>query len=310
MRSKKVGPRVLNYVTIKYLVGLNKRLAKKEASFINFKETSIFMQLPKVSVEELFAAGVHLGHSTSRWHPKMAPYIHSKRSGRYLINLTETQQALVKLAPAIYETVASGRQILFVSTKRQAKEIIKETAQDLKMPFVTERWMGGMLTNQKTIQVQVEKLKDLERRMVSGELTNKYNKLEVQNIQKQIDSLNQVYGGIKDLRQAPGLVFVADLINQAIAVAEARKLKIPVAAIVDTNTDPSLVDYPIFGNDDAIRSIKTIVGFVSKVVAAGQVEAAKRQAAKPVEAETAPRQSDHPQSEAKRPETMSIDMVG
>ena len=239
------------------------------------------VQLPTVSLLELFQAGVHFGHSTSRWHPAMAPYIHSKQAGRYLIDLNQTLTALKVVADLIIRRVGAGDQIMFISTKRQARQIVMTTALKLSMPYVTERWMGGMLTNQKTIRIQVDKLKDLEARMVSGELVSKYNKLEVQNLQKQIDSLNQVYGGIKELATRPGLVFVVDPISNAIAVAEARKLSIPVIAMIDTNSDPGSVDYPIYGNDDAIKSIELIVDFISQAVEAGLAERERLRALAP-----------------------------
>ena len=231
-----------------------------------------------VTIEALFAAGVHFGHSPSRWHPKMAPFIHSRRAGRYLIDLEQTMAALETVAPVVTAAAATGGQILFISTKRQAGPIIRQAATEIGMPYVSERWMGGLLTNRQTIQIQVDKLKDLEARMRSGELTSKYNKLEVQNIQKRINNLNNVYGGIKGLKTTPQLVFVVDIISNAIAVAEARKLAIPIVAIVDTNVNPGLVDYPIPGNDDAITAIKLIVDFVKDAVQVGIEKFSREQA--------------------------------
>lgn len=236
---------------------------------------------PSVDLETLFEAGVHFGHTTSRWHPKMGPYIHSKRGGRYLIDLNQTIPKLTVATEAITKTVASGRQVLFVGTKRQAKTIIRAAAESVGMPYVTERWMGGFLTNHKTIGVQIKRLKDLEMRMESGEIANKYSKLEVQKTQKRIDGLNLVYGGIKNLDGLPGAVFMVDMLGDSIAVAEANKLKIPIIGLVDTNVDPGLATYPIPANDDAIKSLQIITESVQAAVAAGLKQRAANPPASP-----------------------------
>ena len=224
----------------------------------------------KLTLETFIEANVHFGHLASRWHPKMAPYIHSKRAGRYLIDINQTLEALNRITPVVSQSVAKGQQILFVGTKRQAKQIVKQAAQRVDMPYVVERWMGGFLTNYKTISIQVKKLKDLEARMASGELVNKYNKLEVQKLAKRIADLNHVYGGIKHMAGRPGLVFITDMICNAIAVKEANRLSIPIIAIADTNVDPSLAQYLIPGNDDAIKSLELIVGIIEQAVVDGR----------------------------------------
>jgi small subunit ribosomal protein S2 len=160
-----------------------------------------------------------------------------------------------------------------VGTKRQAQDIVKQLAADTKMPFVTERWLGGMLTNWNTIGGRVKHLKDLEEKMASGELANKYNKLEVQRFQEEIEQLNTLYGGIKDMHARPGAVFITDIITDANAVREARKMRLPIVAIVDTNADPSLVDYPIPANDDAIKTLQLIADYVKSAIEAGQAKA-------------------------------------
>jgi len=226
-----------------------------------------------IDIKALLESGVHFGHATSRWHPKMAPFIHSKRGKGHVIDLTTTVTALEEALPAVSQAVSKGKQVLFVGTKRQAKQIVKEAADSVGMPYVTERWMGGMLTNQKTIGVQIKKLKDLEAKMESGELANKYNKLEVQRYQEQIDAMNHVYLGIKDMQQKPGIVFVTDMLTDATAVKEANKLGIPVIAIADTNVDPSTVKFPIPGNDDAIKAIQIITDYVVKAVQQGKAGA-------------------------------------
>lgn len=222
-----------------------------------------------VDIKALLAAGAHFGHKTSRWHPKMAPYIHSKRAGSHIIDLTKTVEGLEKALPFLTSVAASGKQVLFVGTKRQAKDIVHKAAVEAKMPFVTERWMGGMLTNTQTVNARIKHLKLLETRMASGELANRYNKLEIQRFQEEIDSLNAKYGGIKDLNGQPGAVFVTDVTVDVNAVKEARRLNVPVVAITDTNADPSLVDYIIPANDDAIKSIQLIVDYVRQAVAEG-----------------------------------------
>jgi small subunit ribosomal protein S2 len=222
-----------------------------------------------VDIKALLEAGVHFGHKTSRWHPKMAPYIHSKRQDSHIIDLTKTVEGLEKALPVITKVAASGKQVLFVGTKKQAKELVQAAAVSVNQPFVTERWVGGMLTNVNTMGQQIKKLKDLEKRMASGDLEKRYNKLEVQRYQEEIDELNVKYGGIKDLNGKPGLVFVTDVIADANAIKEAKTLGVPVVAIVDTNADPSLVDYVIPANDDAIKGLELLLSYATAAVAEG-----------------------------------------
>lgn len=222
-----------------------------------------------IDIKALLAAGAHFGHKTSRWHPKMAPYIHSKRAGSHIIDLTKTVEALDKALPFLTQTVASGKQVLFVGTKRQAKDIVQKAAQEVKMPYVTERWIGGLLTNTQTINGLIKHLKTLETRMAAGELANRYNKLEVQRFQEEIDALNNKYGGVKEMNGNPGAIIVVDVLADENAVKEAKKLNIPVVAIVDTNADPSLVDYIIPANDDALKSLQLIVDYLTQAVSEG-----------------------------------------
>ncbi|MDN5819168.1 MAG: 30S ribosomal protein S2 [bacterium] len=226
-----------------------------------------------VDIKALLEAGVHFGHKTSRWHPKMAPYIHSKRGDAHIIDLTKTVEGLEKALPAITETVAKGKKVLFVGTKKQAKDIVRQAAQSVDQPFVTERWIGGILTNSGTVNQQVKKLKDLTRRMDSGDLEKRYNKLEVQRFQEEIDDLTYKYGGIQDLSGKPGLMFVTDILADANAVSEAQRLGIPVAALVDTNTNPDGIDYIIPANDDAIAGIQLILDYVTQAVSEGATSA-------------------------------------
>ena len=226
----------------------------------------------EVDIKALLEAGVHFGHKTSRWHPKMAPYIHSKRQDSHIIDLTKTVEQLDKALPFVTK-VAASKQVLFVGTKKQAKDIVKAAAEQAGQPYVTERWVGGMLTNVATVTAQIKKLKDLERRMASGDLEKRYNKLEVQRFQEEIDLLNTKYGGIKDLNGRPGVMIVVDTLVDKNAIAEAKNLGIPVVGIVDTNTDPSAVDYPIPGNDDAIKGLQLILDYVIAAVNEGKKKA-------------------------------------
>ncbi|HSW77842.1 MAG TPA: 30S ribosomal protein S2 [Candidatus Chromulinivoraceae bacterium] len=222
-----------------------------------------------VDIKALLEAGVHFGHKTSRWHPKMAQYIHSKRQDSHIIDLTKTVEGLDKALPFLTKVAGSGKQILFVGTKKQAKDIVKATAEQVGQPFVTERWIGGMLTNVDTVSAQIKKLKDLERRMASGDLEKRYNKLEVQRFQEEIDELNIKYGGIKDLNGKPGAMIVIDVLTDANAIKEAKTLGIPVVGVVDTNADPTPVDYVIPGNDDAIKGLQLLLSYFGEAVAEG-----------------------------------------
>ncbi len=222
-----------------------------------------------VDIKALLEAGVHFGHKTSRWHPKMAPYIHSKRQDSHIIDLTKTVEGLDKALPFLTKVAGSGKQVLFVGTKKQAKDIVKAAAEKANQPFVTERWIGGMLTNVNTVSAQIKKLKDLERRMASGDLEKRYNKLEVQRFQEEIDELNAKYGGIKDLNGRPGAIVVVDIIADANAVKEAKTLGVPVVGIVDTNANPDTIDYIVPGNDDAIKGLSLLLDYFTAAVAEG-----------------------------------------
>lgn len=229
----------------------------------------------KADIKELLAAGAHFGHKTSRWHPKMAPYIHSKRQGAHIINLEKTVEALDEALPKMTELAGKGKKVLFVGTKKQLKDTVKEVAESIDMPYVTVRWVGGMLTNVETVNKQIRKLKDLERRMASGELEKRYSKLEVQRYQEEIDVLNERYGGIKNMTEQPVAIIVTDMIQDKNAVKEANTLHIPVFAICDTNVDPSEVDYPIPANDDAIKGVKLILDYFAQAIKEGKAKVAK-----------------------------------
>ncbi|MDO4746874.1 MAG: 30S ribosomal protein S2 [Candidatus Saccharibacteria bacterium] len=223
-----------------------------------------------VDMKALLESGAHFGHKTSRWHPKMAPYIHSKRGDVHIINLEKTIEGLEIALPKITDIVKNGKKVLFVGTKKQMKGIVKEAAESVEMPYVTVRWVGGTLTNVETVNRQIKKLKDLERRMASGELENRYSKLEVQRFQEEIDLLNERYGGIKEMSEQPAAIIVTDALEDKNAIKEAKGLNIPVFAIVDSNVDPTPIDYVIPANDDSIKATKLILDYFVEAIKAGK----------------------------------------
>lgn len=230
-----------------------------------------------VDIKALLEAGVHFGHKTSRWHPKMAPYIHSKRQDSHIIDLTKTVEGLDKALPFLTKVAASGKQVLFVGTKKQVKDAVRTAAQSINQPFVTERWVGGMLTNVGTMSKQIKKLHDLERRMAGGDLEKRYNKLEVQRFQEEIDELNHKYGGIKNLEGVPGAIVVLDILVDANAIREAKRLDVPVVGVVDTNANPDDIDFIVPGNDDAIAGSKLLLDYFAAAVKEGMGAAKKEE---------------------------------
>ncbi len=234
-----------------------------------------------VDIKKLFESGAHFGHKTSKWHPKMKQYIHSTRGGIHIIDLNKTVDTLGPALSFVEEVVSQGKQVLVVGTKTQAHDILKDLAIKTEMPYVVERWLGGMLTNSATIGNRIKHLKDLEAKMESGQLAAKYSKLEVQRYQEEIDSMNHLYGGIKNLAGKPGVVFVEDVSHESNALKEAKKLGVPVIALVDTNADPSLVDYPIPCNDDSIQTIKLISEYLSQAILLGKTKREKNSSSEP-----------------------------
>lgn len=200
----------------------------------------------------------------------MAPYIHSKRDGAHIINLEKTVEALEKALPEITKLSKEGKKILFVGTKKQLKEIVKESAESVDMPYVTVRWVGGTLTNVETVNRQIKKLKDLERRLNSGELEARYSKLEVQRYKAEIDLLNERYGGIKNMTNQPSALIVTDAIQDKNAIREAKTLNIPVYALTDTNVDPTNIDHVIPMNDDALKAVKLVLDYFVEAIKEGK----------------------------------------
>ena len=224
--------------------------------------------MAKTDVKELLDAGVHFGHLTRKWNPNMAPYIYMERDGIHIINLYKTAAKLEEAVNALKKIVISGRKILFVATKKQAKDIVSEKAKSVDMPYITERWPGGMLTNFVTIRKAVKKMVAIDRMKKDGtfETLSKKEKLQVDLLR---GKLEKNLGSISDMTRLPGAIFIVDTLNEKISVKEAQKLKIPIFAMVDTNSDPGEVDYIIPSNDDASKSIEKILSVVCKAIQEG-----------------------------------------
>ena len=227
-----------------------------------------------VTIQDLLEAGLHFGHQTKRWNPKMKRYIFDQRKGIYIIDLTKSLALLKEARQFIYDTVARGRKVLFVGTKKQAHEPLLEVTQRLNQPVVVNRWLGGTLTNNTTIRKSVGRLRELEDLEKTGEM-EKLPKKEVARLRHELEKLRFNLNGIANMSELPGAMFVIDVTREAIAIAEANKLKIPVIAVVDTNCDPDKIDYPIPGNDDAIRAIRLIVDLIGATVQQASNEYAK-----------------------------------
>ena len=221
------------------------------------------------TVKDMLQAGLHFGHQTRRWNPKMKPYIYGPRNGIYIINLDISRRMFAKACDFIVEEVASGGSVLFVGTKRQAQAIIREEARRCKQYYVDYRWLGGMMTNFQTIKTSVDRLKSIESMQEDGSIS-KFPKKEILKMEKERVKLERNVGGIKDMRGLPSVVFVVDPKAENIAINEAKKLNIPIIAITDTNCDPDGIDYLIPGNDDAIKAIRLISSYVAEAVLEGQ----------------------------------------
>jgi len=240
----------------------------KQVEVFNHKGVSML----QVTIKDLLEAGVHFGHQTRRWNPKMKRFIFTARNGIYIIDLKKTLLSLDKACQKVREIVERGQKVLFVGTKKQAQDVVREEAQGCSQFFVTERWLGGMLTNFQTIKKNIKRFKDLEQMKADGTF-EKLTKKEVAKLEREMSKLDKTLGGIKEMNVLPGLVFVVDAKKEHIAVAEASKLGIPIIAIIDTNSDPDPIDFPIAGNDDAIKSIRVI----TKELSRSALEAQNRQ---------------------------------
>ena len=232
-------------------------------------ETASAMEAVEVSIKSLLEAGVHFGHQTSRWDPKMRPYIFSERNGIHIVDLRQTLDAVQESYDTVYRTAADGGVVLFVGTKKQAQAAIEESAMRCGMPYVNHRWLGGMLTNFQTIHKRILYMRELEQMDQSGEMET-LPKKERLRLRRERDKLQAVLGGVRDLTRPPDVVFVIDVATEHIAVAEASRLRIPLIAVVDTNCDPDPVDIVIPGNDDAIRAAHLMTGIMADAVIAGR----------------------------------------
>ncbi|MBQ6432040.1 MAG: 30S ribosomal protein S2 [Oscillospiraceae bacterium] len=222
-----------------------------------------------VSMKALLEAGVHFGHQTRRWNPKMAPYIYTERNGIYIIDLQKTVKKIEEAYSFIRELAANGENVLFVGTKKQAQDAIKEEAERVDQFYVNARWLGGMMTNFKTMRTRIDRLAQLRKMQEDGTFAM-LPKKEVIKLEGEIEKLEKYLGGVKSMRKLPGALFIVDPRKERNAIAEARKLNIPIVAIVDTNCDPDEIDYVIPGNDDAIRAIRLIVATMANAVQEGR----------------------------------------
>ena len=239
-----------------------------------------------VAMKQLLEAGVHFGHQTRRWDPKMAEYIFQARNGIHIIDLQKTSKKLDEAYNFMKEQAEEGKTILFVGTKKQAQECMKEAAVKCGMYYVDQRWLGGMLTNFQTIKTRVQRLKELEIMEQDGTF-DVLPKKEVINLKKEMEKLEKNLGGIKEMEEIPGVLFIVDPKKEATAIAEAKKLNIPVVGLVDTNCNPEELDYPIPGNDDAIRAVKLIADVMANAVIEGKQGETFEEAAEEMVAETA-----------------------
>lgn len=230
--------------------------------------------MSKITTEELLEAGVHYGHLTRKWDPKMAPFIFMEQNGIHVIDLNKTLAKLEEAQSAVKNIVRTGRKVLFVATKKQAKDIVREEAERVNMPFVVERWLGGMLTNFGTVRKSIKKMQAIEKMATDGTYSH-MNKKERLMKDREKTKLNRLLGGIEDLNRLPAALFIIDVKREHIAVSEAQKLNIPIFAICDTNSDPTKVDFPIPGNDDATKSISLLTKAMGDAIAEGLAERKK-----------------------------------
>lgn len=225
--------------------------------------------MPSELIKQLLEAGVHFGHQTKRWNPKMVKYIFDQRSGIYIIDLEKTEECLNKARDFLLDLSGKGEAILFVGTKRQAKEVVTREAIRCGMYYVTERWPGGLLTNFATIQKSISRLKEIEKMKETGEIS-KFTKKEIAGLENELAKLNKNFGGIKNMEKLPQALFMVDVKKEETAVNEAKRLGIPIVALIDTNSNPDNVDYPIPGNDDAIKSISIVAKTVADAIIEGR----------------------------------------
>jgi small subunit ribosomal protein S2 len=237
-----------------------------------------------VGVKELLEAGVHFGHQTKRWNPKMKPFIFDARNGIHIIDLSKTEAQLQAALNFLATTVRKGGKVLFVGTKKQAQQCVKDTAKETGQLFVTERWLGGTLTNYATVKTSIKRLKEIERWETDGTLSG-YGKQEQAAIRREGGRLNKYFDGLRDMDKHPACLFIVDVKREHNAVAEAKKLKVPIVALVDTNSDPDNAEYPIAANEDAIRSVRLIMTVVAQTIIQARAEFESKRVRKADEAQ-------------------------
>ena len=223
-----------------------------------------------VTLLELLKSGAHFGHTTSRWNPRMKPFIYTVRNNIHILDLAKTRQALLKAASQVSDKAATGGTVLFVGTKRQSRESIQKAAESCGMPYVTARWLGGTFTNFRTIQKTIRKLEKLQELKTTGQLEAQYTKKERLLIEREMIKLEKLFSGIRNLRKLPEMLFVADINHDDTAVREARKMHVPVIGLVDSNSDPALVDFAIPCNDDATKAVSLVAGIIAEAITEGQ----------------------------------------
>lgn len=230
--------------------------------------------MSQVELKEMLANAVHFGHQTQKWNPKMRPYLYGVRDGIHIFDLQKTFDQLQAAMTFIQKSIAEGKKILFVSTKQQAASVVENTAKKCNMPYVTHKWIGGLLTNFSTVKKRIKYFLDLQEKAQTGEF-EKYTKKETSKFKKDLEKLGVAFGGLKGLNKSPDVLFIIDCVRDHIAIKEAKKLNIPIVAITDSNADPDMVDYPIPGNDDAVKSLKYFLSKVEDTILNAQSKKAK-----------------------------------
>lgn len=243
--------------------------------------------MKKTSIAEMLEAGVHFGHQPSRWHPNMKPFVFTVRNGVHIIDLERTKEQLERAFGFLEDQAKKGKNVLFVGTKRQSKDIVRKKAQEAGVPFLVERWVGGFLTNFNTVSKSIDRLRQLKKQRDTGEL-KKYTKKEQLNFEREIEKLESIFGGVEEMRKAPEVVVIMSAREEKTALREAKRMGIPIVAVCDTNVNPEGITHPIAANDDAIKAIEFIAGYLCGAAASGSAQkpvvagdAAKKPAAKP-----------------------------
>lgn len=260
------------------------------------------MSAYEVDLKELLEAGSHFGHQARRWNPKMKKYIYAERDGVHIFDLVKTGLLLEQAMEGMRDMVRAGKEVVFVGAKRQAKAIVREEATKVGAPYVTERWLGGMLTNWEEMEKRLKKLARLKKQKEAGELAKKYTKLEQSRIDKEIERLERFFGGIATLNRRPDALFIVDTHREITAVYESNKVGVTVFGMVDSNSDPSMVDYPVPANDDAVRSIKLVVEKMAQAYADGKTMKAKEEPKQEI------KQEEKPEVVSSKPEEKKVEV--